>query len=150
MVRASAEPASGGRVVRWPDFGETGSGGRSDITNGDKGAAHYRIAARLVAVMDPTMIMCYAAHMTIWRQEMTTTAVSVTEFKAHCLDVIRRVEQDSATFDLTRHGKVVARLVPTPPAVQGTPAWLRLRGRGQLNGAPEESMLADEDFEALR
>lgn len=81
---------------------------------------------------------------------MTTLAVSVTEFKAHCLDVIRQVEQSSTTVDLTRHGKVVARLVPAPPAAQGTPAWLRLRGRGCLSGAPEDAVLDASEFEALR
>lgn len=81
---------------------------------------------------------------------MTTLAVSVTEFKAHCLDVIRQVEQGSTTVDLTRHGKVVARLVPTPSAMQGVATWLRLRGRGQLEGAPEESVLDASDFDALR
>ncbi|MDP1652173.1 MAG: type II toxin-antitoxin system Phd/YefM family antitoxin [Rhodocyclaceae bacterium] len=81
---------------------------------------------------------------------MTTFAVSVTEFKAHCLEVIRQVEQGSATVDLTRHGKVVARLVPTPQAAQGIPTWMRLRGRGRLVGAPEESVLDAGAFEALR
>jgi antitoxin (DNA-binding transcriptional repressor) of toxin-antitoxin stability system len=81
---------------------------------------------------------------------MTTLAVSVTEFKAHCLDMIRQVEQGSATVDLTRHGKVVARLVPTPPAAQGTPVWLQLRGRGRLAGAPDESVLDAGAFEAQR
>ena len=81
---------------------------------------------------------------------MTTLAVSVTEFKAHCLDVIRQVEQGNATVDLTRHGRIVARLVPTSPVAQGTPTWLRLRGRGRLAGAPEASVLDAAAFEALR
>ena len=81
---------------------------------------------------------------------MTTTAVSVTEFKAHCLDVIRQVEQEGTAVDLTRHGKVVARLVPTPRMSQGVSPWLRLRGRGQLAGAPEAGVLGDADFDALR
>jgi len=81
---------------------------------------------------------------------MTTLAVSVTEFKARCLDMIRQVEQGSATVDLTRHGKVVARLVPTPSAAQGTPTWMRLRGHGRLASAPEESVLDVDEFEALR
>lgn len=81
---------------------------------------------------------------------MTTKAVSVTEFKAHCLDVIRQVEQAGTTVDLVRRGRVVARLVPTAPAARGTPAWLRLRGRGALKAAPEESVLDAADFDALR
>lgn len=81
---------------------------------------------------------------------MTTNAVSVSEFKLHCLDVIRRVEQEGAAVDLTRHGKVVARLVPTAPAPQGTPTWLRLRGHGKLLAQPEEGVLDADTFDAAR
>jgi len=81
---------------------------------------------------------------------MTTKAVSVSEFKAHCLEVIRHVERAGTAVDLVRRGKVVARLVPSAPAARGTPAWLRLRGRGALAAAPEESVLDAGDFEALR
>ena len=81
---------------------------------------------------------------------MTTIAVSVSEFKLHCLDVIRRVERDGAPVDLTRRGKVVARLIPTAAATQGTPPWLRLRGRGALHAQAEESVLDAAAFEATR
>ncbi|MDP2825322.1 MAG: type II toxin-antitoxin system prevent-host-death family antitoxin [Sulfuritalea sp.] len=81
---------------------------------------------------------------------MTTIAVSVSQFKLHCLDVIRRVERDGAPVDLTRRGKVVARLVPTASAAQGTSPWLRLRGRGALRARPEESVLDTAEFEAMR
>jgi len=81
---------------------------------------------------------------------MTTLAVSVTEFKTHCLDFIRQVEQVGNAVELTRHGKVVARLIPTTTAAQGTPAWLRLRGQGRLIAAPEESVLGSDQFNALR
>lgn len=80
---------------------------------------------------------------------MTTNAVSVTEFKAHCLDMIRQVETAGKSVDLLRRGKVVARLVPMGSAVQGTPAWLRLRGQGSLLATPEESVLDEKDFDAL-
>lgn len=79
---------------------------------------------------------------------MTTIAVSVSEFKAHCLDMIRQVEQAGAAVDLTRRGKIVARLVPTTSAPQDMPTWLRLRGQGTLCVAPEESVLDDAEFEA--
>jgi prevent-host-death family protein len=88
--------------------------------------------------------------MAIWRSEMTTIAVSVSDFKLRCLDVIRRVEQDGAPVDLTRRGKVVARLVPTAPATQGTATWLRLRGYGTLLARPEESVIDVSDFDAMR
>ena len=81
---------------------------------------------------------------------MTTNAISVTDFKLHCLDVIRRVEMDGAAVDLTRRGKVVARLVPTATAAQGTPTWLRLRGSGRLSAQPDQSILDTNDFSAAR
>lgn len=87
--------------------------------------------------------------MTISSDKMTTSAVSVSKFKAHCLDVIRQVEQAGAVVDLTRRGKVVARLVPTAPAARGTPTWLRLRGTGRLAARPEESVLDAAEFDAL-
>lgn len=80
---------------------------------------------------------------------MTTYAVSVSEFKAHCLDMIRQVETAGMAVDLLRRGKLVARLVPTTPALQGTPAWLRLRGSGVLTASAEESVLPEGDFEAM-
>lgn len=80
---------------------------------------------------------------------MTIHAISVTEFKAHCLDMIRQVEKAGTAVDLLRHGKVVARLVPTSPAPQGTPAWLRLRGQGMLSALPGESVLDENDFAAI-
>ena len=81
---------------------------------------------------------------------MTTKAVSVSAFKAHCLDVIRQVERSGTAVDQLRRGKVVARLVPSAPATRGTPAWLRLRGQGALAAAPEGSVLEAGEFEALR
>ena len=36
---------------------------------------------------------------------MTTYAVSVSEFKAHCLDMIRQVEKAGTAVDLVRRGK---------------------------------------------
>ena len=42
---------------------------------------------------------------TFWRCHMTTYAVSVSEFKAHCLDMIRQVEKAGTAVDLVRRGK---------------------------------------------
>jgi prevent-host-death family protein len=81
---------------------------------------------------------------------MTIRSVSVSEFKARCLDVIRQVERDGAAVDLVRRGKVVARLIPSAPALRGTPTWIRLRGRGRLDAGPGESVLDIADFDAHR
>ena len=81
---------------------------------------------------------------------MTPFFVSVSKFKAHCLDVIRQVEKEGTSVELTRHGKVVARLIPTATADRDRPPWLRLRGCGRLRARPEESVLDAADFEAQR
>lgn len=76
--------------------------------------------------------------------------ISVTRFRAHCLELIRQVEAGGQPVDIRRRGRVVARLAP-PPAAAKAPLkpWERLRGSGRLLAEPEESVLAAEDFEAL-
>lgn len=79
--------------------------------------------------------------------------ISVTAFKQHCLEIIRRVEKTGRPVAITRRGKVVAQLRPPAPAEQGAQGrpWERLRALGgRLLAAPGESVLSDEDFEALR
>jgi antitoxin (DNA-binding transcriptional repressor) of toxin-antitoxin stability system len=77
--------------------------------------------------------------------------ISVTQFRASCLELIRRVEAGGEPVDIKRRGKVVARL--TPPAASGTALrkpWETLRGSGELAGEPEESVLDEQAFEAWR
>lgn len=77
--------------------------------------------------------------------------ISVTRFRAHCLELIRRVEAGGEPVDIKRRGRVVARLA-SPPAAGAPPrkAWERLRGSGELLAEPGESILQMEDFEADR
>jgi antitoxin (DNA-binding transcriptional repressor) of toxin-antitoxin stability system len=75
--------------------------------------------------------------------------ISVTTFKAHCLDLIRKVEESGKSITIRRRGRVVARLEPAG-AGEGNP-WEELRslgGHGQVEA--HESVWADKDFEALR
>lgn len=79
--------------------------------------------------------------------------ISVTEFKQHCLEIIRRVEKTGDQVVITRRGKAVARLQasggPTPKR-EARP-WEQLRALGgRLLVGPGDSVLRDEDFEALR
>ena len=78
--------------------------------------------------------------------------MSVTEFKQRCLDIIRRVERTGRPVTITRRGKVVARLQPPPAAAASRRRpWEELRALGGcLLAAPGESVVRDEDFEALR
>ena len=78
--------------------------------------------------------------------------ISVTELKQRCLEIIRQVERTGRSVEITRRGKVVARLAPS---VQGTEdfklkPWERLRGTAECDFEPGESVLREEDFEAMR
>jgi len=78
--------------------------------------------------------------------------ISVTDFKHRCLEIVRRVERTGRGVAITRRGKVVAHLEPSPPdtATSQTP-WERLQVLGgSLHASPGESVARDEDFEALR
>jgi len=80
-------------------------------------------------------------------------AISVTKFKNSCLDVIRRVETTGQSVSITRRGKVVARLAPSLQATQIADAkpWQKLRALGgELLAEAGESVVREEDFEALR
>ena len=78
--------------------------------------------------------------------------ISVTDFKHRCLEIIRRVEKTGQPVAITRRGKVVARLSPSgPPRQTGMKPWEHLRSLGgRLLALPDESVLREEDFEALR
>jgi prevent-host-death family protein len=77
--------------------------------------------------------------------------ISVTRFRAQCLELIRQVERGGEVVEITRHGKPVARL--TPPAdgrsEQQRP-WQKLRDSGALDVEPEESVLDAGAFDALQ
>ncbi|HYC48089.1 MAG TPA: type II toxin-antitoxin system prevent-host-death family antitoxin [Burkholderiales bacterium] len=79
--------------------------------------------------------------------------ISVTEFKHRCLEIIRRVEESGKPVAITRRGKVVARL---QPALRGSERrdlkpWEQLRAMGgRLLAEPGESVIRDEEFDALR
>jgi prevent-host-death family protein len=78
--------------------------------------------------------------------------ISVTRFKHRCLELVRRVEASGTRVTITRRGRVVAQLGPAAGVGGdvGKP-WERLRALGgRLRAAPGESVLRDEDFEALR
>jgi len=73
-------------------------------------------------------------------------AISVTQFRANCLELIRRAEGGGEPVDIKRRGKVVARLTPAPKPGKVTPqAWEALRGSGELKAEPEESVIDELD-----
>jgi len=80
-------------------------------------------------------------------------AISVTQLKNDCLSVVRQVEATGQAIAITRRGKVVARIAPPATAVKHVTLkpWEELRKLGgHLSAAADESVVRDEDFEALR
>jgi prevent-host-death family protein len=74
--------------------------------------------------------------------------ISVTDFKAHCLRVLREVEETNQPVEVSRQGRVRVRIVPVRKPE--TPAWKRLHQSGILKARPDESVLSGADFEANR
>ncbi len=79
-------------------------------------------------------------------------AMSVTEFKHRCLEIVRRVERTGQIVTITRRGKAVARLEPSNrDRLHAQTPWAQLRVLGgTLLATPGESVLRDDDFEAMR
>lgn len=77
--------------------------------------------------------------------------ISVTQFRARCLELIRLVEAGGDEVRIRRRGRVVARLSPPPgSASSGALPWQALRGSGELSAQPEDSVLAAQEFSALQ
>jgi prevent-host-death family protein len=79
--------------------------------------------------------------------------ISITEFKHRCLEIVRRVEETGKPVTIRRRGKAVAQLEPSPSTGVASPMkpWEQLRAMGgSLLATPEETILRDEDFEAMR
>ncbi len=77
--------------------------------------------------------------------------ISVTRFRAQCLELIRQVESGGEVVEITRHGKTVARLTPSTGSItQSQRPWESLRGSGVLAMDPEDSLLDTQAFDALR
>jgi prevent-host-death family protein len=77
--------------------------------------------------------------------EMTIT---VTEFKARCLEILRQVEETGTSVTIVRHKKTVAVIYPAASQDSYAKPWERLRGTATLHASPEESVISMDDFEA--
>ena len=80
-------------------------------------------------------------------------AISVTDLKHRCLEIVRQVERTGRSVPITRRGRVVARLTPEASATgdQAVSPWERLRALGgALSGEPGESVIRAGEFKALR
>ena len=125
---------------------------RSDgLVHGMAGDTPARETEVHVPKPEPRVVARLKTHK--WTLIIRSMDISVTQFKHHCLEIIRRLEQTGAPVAITRRGKVVAEL--QTPAVSRSGAaqkpWERLRAMGgRLLADPGESVIRDKDFGALR
>jgi len=74
--------------------------------------------------------------------------VAATEFKAKCLRLMEQVRRTRRPVSITKHGRVVAQLVPAPP--EEAAAWLRLRGSIVRGGDVLSPAVAPKEIRSLR
>lgn len=74
--------------------------------------------------------------------------ITVTEFKARCLEILRQIEETGTSVTIVRHKKTVAVIYPASSQDPEAKPWQRLRGTATLLASPEESVISMEDFEA--
>jgi antitoxin (DNA-binding transcriptional repressor) of toxin-antitoxin stability system len=68
-------------------------------------------------------------------------------FKANCLAVMDEVQSKRVTVVITKHGKPVAKLVPTGPPVDDIFGFLR--GKGKVTGDIVSPALTPEEWGEL-
>lgn len=66
-----------------------------------------------------------------------------TEFKAHCLELMDRVEASGVTITITKHGKPVARRVPLAPKSASFFGSLPVKVVGDIVGPTGETWHAE-------
>ncbi len=72
--------------------------------------------------------------------------ISITEFKTHCLRILRDMEHSQTPLEISKQGKIRFRVIPVNEAKKAP--WARLRQSGTLHAKAEESVLMEQDFEA--
>lgn len=73
--------------------------------------------------------------------------VGAAEFKARCLALIDRVRDRGEPITITKHGRVVARLVSAGD--DEVRPWTKLRGTARWTGDPLEPAVRESEIEAL-
>lgn len=81
---------------------------------------------------------------------MSDPKIPATEFKAKCLALIDRVRERGEPITITKHGHVVARLVPA--GEEDEKPWLRLRRLGPSiwHGDPFAPAVTEDEIEAIK
>jgi prevent-host-death family protein len=76
-------------------------------------------------------------------------AVSITKFKATCLELLERVRRTGEPLVVTKRGKPIAEVIPFGKAEKGAP-WLgAMRRSGKIVGDVVSPASEDSDWEVL-
>ncbi|HEY5893374.1 MAG TPA: type II toxin-antitoxin system Phd/YefM family antitoxin [Chthoniobacterales bacterium] len=80
-------------------------------------------------------------------------SIPISEFKTHCTQALREVEETGVILHITRHGKVVAIIEPPEEEKAPTIAEWAGSGRGLMEFSsdynPDESACAPEEWNAI-
>jgi prevent-host-death family protein len=74
--------------------------------------------------------------------------MTASEFKAKCLAAIDRVRDRGEPIVITKHGRVVASLVPAGEFDERP--WLRVRGTARWRGDAVAPVVEEREIEALK
>ncbi|MGB7727288.1 MAG: type II toxin-antitoxin system Phd/YefM family antitoxin [Candidatus Acidiferrum sp.] len=78
------------------------------------------------------------------------TEIAISEFKAKCLALLEQVRRTRKPIRITRHGKVIAEVIP-PTAVQDRAAWIEsMRDTFEITGDVLSPANKKSDWEVLR
>lgn len=78
------------------------------------------------------------------------TEVAISEFKAKCLAILEQVRRTRKPIRITRHGKVVAEVIP-PTAVVDRATWIAsMKGTFEITGDILSPANEESEWEALR
>ena len=73
--------------------------------------------------------------------------MGVTDFKAHCLEVMDRVSRTGTPVVVTRRGVALVKVVPAEPTLMGGLGWLA--DRTEIVGDVEASLFPDAEWGAF-
>jgi len=77
-----------------------------------------------------------------------TAEISVSEFKATCLEILREIESSGQSIVVTRHGRPVAEVHPPRPRRARSPIGI-MKGRGTIQGDILSPATPDRVWEAF-
>jgi prevent-host-death family protein len=76
--------------------------------------------------------------------------VSVSKFKATCLEILRRVKESGQPIIVTKRGEPIAKVIPPPP-LERPASWLgSMAGTGEILGDVVTPAASEDEWEALR